>query len=221
MTVLFVVATIILFLGIDWIVRRIRGETLVPLLASPQPATYPVRTPEGIFFAKSHTWLNLFPSGSVRLGIDDFVGRMLENPEITLLKKNGDAVTKGEPIMVLKENNHTLTIRSPFEGTIVGMNEELPAHPEWLKDRLFSDGWGYVIKPKDTSILKAMLLGKEIREWVREEFSRLRDVFAGIGAEGTPLPAFLQDGGPPVATAMKQMDDRIWKTFEQTFLSVE
>lgn len=221
MTVLFVIATIILFLIIDWIVRRVRGESLVPVQSPSRPVGYPVRIPDGIFFAKSHTWLNLFPSGSVRLGIDDFVGRILEKPEITLLKKPGEEVAKGDPLILIKEGGHSLTIRAPFAGTVVGLNEQLPLHPEWLKDRLFSDGWSYIMKPKDLKTVKTMLLGTETREWIKEEFQRLRDIFAGVSDTRAPIPAFLQDGGPPIAAAMKHMDDRVWKEFERRFLEVE
>lgn len=197
MTVLFVIATIILFLTIDWVVRRLHGERLVPVHPPVRAESYPVRIPDGIFFAKSHTWLNLFPSGSVCLGIDDFLGRILENPEISLLKKVGEQVARGEPLILLKEGGHFLTVRAPFAGTVVGLNDALPSHPEWLKEQLFSDGWSYVIKPKDVSALKTMLLGSETREWIKEEFRRLRDVFADVMGQNAPTPAFLQDGGPP------------------------
>lgn len=220
MTVLFVVATIIVFLGIDVIVRRVREQRAVHV-AAPQPQVYvaPIRMPDGIFFARSHTWLNLFPSGKVRLGVDDFINRLFENPEITLLKKTGEWVQKGEPILVLQEGEHALTIRSPFKGYIIGFNEQLKEHPEFLKNALFSDGWAYTLMPERPSELRQMLLGEETRRWIADEFGRLRDVFAGVKAD--VVPALLQDGGPPVAGAMKQMPDNVWKQFEQEFLQVQ
>lgn len=219
MTVLFVVATIIVFLGIDVIVRRVREQRAVHV-AAPQPQVYvaPIRMPDGIFFARSHTWLNLFPSGKVRLGVDDFINRLFENPEITLLKKTGEWVQKGEPILVLQEGEHALTIRSPFKGYIIGFNEQLKEHPEFLTNALFSDGWAYTLMPERPSELRQMLLGEETRRWIADEFGRLRDVFAGVKAD--VVPALLQDGGPPVAGAMKQMPDNVWKQFEQEFLQV-
>ncbi len=219
MTVLFVVATIIVFLGVDVIVRRVRERRAVQVV-TPQAQVYvaPIRTPGGIFFARSHTWMNLFPSGKVRLGIDDFINRLLENPEVTLLKKTGEVVQKGEPILLLQEGEHTLTIRSPFKGCVVGCNEQLKDHPEFLKKALFSDGWAYTLLPEKPSEMRQMLLGEETRSWISDEFARLRDVFAGVQAD--VVPALLQDGGPPVAGAMKQMPDNVWKQFEQEFLQV-
>jgi glycine cleavage system H lipoate-binding protein len=220
MTVLFVVATILLFLGIDWAVRRARGERFVPVASPVRTAGYPVRTPGGIFFAKSHTWLNLFPTGSVRLGVDDFVARMLENPEVIFLKMPGETVRKGEPLFLLRENDHTLTIRGPIEGAVTAFNADLPHNVSWLKEKLFSHGWSYVIKPKHSTDLKGFLLGTETKTWIREEFARLRDVFAGASSQEI-APAYLQDGGPPIAGIMKNMDDRVWEEFDKTFLEVK
>ncbi len=221
MTVLFVVATIVFFLTLEWITRRVKERKAATVRQPELSMPYPIRVPEGIFFTKSHTWLNLFPSGKVRLGIDDFVGRMLDNPEIILLKKNGEAIARGEPLLTMKENEHLLTVRSPIDGDIESINEQLSGHPELLKELLFSDGWAYTIRPKKFSEIKGLLLGTETREWMRSEFARLRDFFAGIGRTNHLAPALLQDGGPPMAGIMKTMDDSVWQDFEHEFLTID
>lgn len=221
MTILFVVVTLVVFLTIDVVVRRARVKRGVqPAMAIPVPQvpTYPVRTPDGVFFARSHTWLNLFPSGKVRLGVDDFVGRLLDTPQVDYLKGVGDSLQAGDPLFTLSEGGHTLTIRAPMGGMIVGVNNELPKNPELLKERLFSDGWAYDIRPRYPSELRHMLLGDETRKWIAGEFRRLRDVFAGVTANGELVPALLQDGGPPVACALKRMTGDVWERFERAFL---
>ncbi len=228
MTVLFLIITIILFVGIDWIVRSLKAGRAMPLAPiaprAVQPGlqtAMPVRTPQGIFFARSHTWLNLFPSGKVRLGLDDFVGRMLDRPEIIFLKREGEHVKRGEPILVLLEGSRSLTVRAPLDGVVLTRNEELARNPSLLKEHLFSDGWAYAMKPDRPVDLREMLFGEETRTWMREEFRRLRDVFAGVGTDEKVVPALLQDGGAPVADALKQMDEQVWKRFEESFLSIQ
>jgi glycine cleavage system H protein len=221
MTVLFLVVTIVVFLTIDAVVRRARAKRGVqPAMAFPVPKaqTYPVRIPDGIFFARSHTWLNLFPSGKVRLGVDDFVGRLLEKPVMTFLKAIGESVKKGEPILVLKEGDRSLTIRAPMDGRILARNDAMEHRPELLKEMLFTDGWAYTIKLQHPSELRQMLIGEETRKWISGEFRRLRDVFAGVTANGDLVPALLQDGGPPVAGVMKQLSKDVWQRFEDEFL---
>ena len=223
MTVLFVIATIILFLAADWLLERRKareGRAAAIPAVRPTADSYPVRVPDGIFFAPSHTWLNLYPSGTLRLGIDDFIARLVGHPEIILLKNAGDQVAKGDPIMLIKEDDHLLTVRSPLSGEILEVNEALPRNPTYLKERLFGDGWGYSIKPVAMSDLKQMMLGSESRSWVRGEFGRLRNYFASLSTDGRLQPAYLQDGGTPAAGVLGGMDDQAWQGFEQEFLQV-
>jgi glycine cleavage system H lipoate-binding protein len=223
MTVLFVVVTIIVFLTLEALVRHARarrGVQAAVTMHAPPVQTYPVRIPEGIFFARSHTWLSLFPSGKVRLGVDDFVGRLLEDPEVVLLKSAGAEVRKGDPILMLKEGDRSLTIRAPMDGEILDVNDSIRTRPELLKERLFTDGWAYMVRPRRPSELRQMLLGEETSKWIGGEFRRLRDVFAGIGDRSSLVPALLQDGGPPIAGAMQQMNEEVWERFENEFLQV-
>ncbi|MBM4160160.1 MAG: hypothetical protein FJ217_03575 [Ignavibacteria bacterium] len=224
MTVLFVVITIVVFLAIDAVVRAVRARRGIQpavAVAGRQLRTYPVRIPDGIFFARSHTWLTLFPSGKVRLGLDDFVGRLLENPDVCYLKAVGDSVKKGEPILQVKEGDRSLTIRAPMDGEILARNDAMRRLPGLLKEMLFTDGWAYTMRPDRPSDLTKMLLGHETRTWIADEFRRLRDLFAGGGRNPDLVPALLQDGGAPVAGALKQMDQEVWRRFEQEFLEIE
>ena len=107
-----------------------------------------------------------------------------------------------------------------MDGRIVGVNEKLPQNPSLLKENLFSDGWAYTIQPEKPSELRQMLLGEETRRWIPEEFRRLRDVFAAVPSQDNLVPALLQDGGPPVAGALKYMGDEVWNDFDEKFLSV-
>ena len=218
MTVLFVIATILFFLALDWLVRKFRGAPEI----SPQPAAlqlhYPMRIPQGIFFAKTHTWLHLLPSGTLRVGIDDFVGRLFEKPELTLLRKSGEEIRAGEPIFALASGGRKILVRSPIDGRVLQANTELAGSPENLKERLFSDGWGYVILPKRVNQLREMLLGSETREWIRGEFRRLVDFLAGATASPAGQPAFLQDGGLPVPGILQKMDAAAWEKFDHDFL---
>ena len=220
MTVLLIIATILFFLTLDWAVRRGKEPKRVPAMSGRETAL-PVRIPGGIFFARNHTWLNLFPSGKVRLGIDDFIGRLLDRPSVVFLKQEGESIARGEPIIQLKQNGHHFTVRSPLSGTVLAQNEELRTHPEKMKEMLFSDGWAYTVQPTNTTELRRCLFGAESGEWIRKEFGRLRDVLAGVADGGHASPVLLQDGGVPVAGFMKEAPQQLWDAIEQTFLIEE
>ena len=222
MTVILVATTILFFLALDYLVLGRKARESVAAAHNARIANGPVngRLPGGVFFAPSHTWLNLFPSGKVQLGVDDFVSRLMENPSVALLKNAGDPVAKGEPILRLESRGHALTVRSPIDGQIVSPNAHLTKYPQLMRESLFSDGWAYTVRPTRPADLKELLLGEESRGWLRDEFARLRDLFAGVGNEGVLSPAMLQDGGPPVAGAMQEMDEAVWQRFEAEFLNV-
>jgi glycine cleavage system H protein len=216
MTVLLFITTIALFLTIDYFVRRNKKTILA---AQPIPVrTVHMRTPAGIFFTKSHTWLSLFPSGKVQLGIDDFVARMFNRPEIEMLKSNGDTIKKGDAILRLKQDEKEVIVRSPIEGVIERANMQLSKKPELLTEALFSEGWAYTITPSRTNDLRAFYLGNDTRVWLKEEMGRLRDFFAHMSA---PVPVYLQDGGDIAPGVFKNLNKEQWKQFENQFLRVD
>jgi glycine cleavage system H protein len=222
MTVLFFISTVLLFLGIDWLVQRSKEKRA----ALPVPVRRPakelsVRLPDGIFFAPSHTWLNLFPSGKVRLGVDDFISGLLNKPAVKLLRSAGEKIAKGDPLLELTSDGHHLTVRAPIDCEILSVNSSLGSDPGLLEEGLFSDGWAYMIKPSRNTDLKELLLGAETGRWIRTEFQRLKDLLAGSTAGAEAQPAYLQEGGPPIAGVLDGMDDAVWQKLDSEFLAVQ
>jgi glycine cleavage system H protein len=216
MTVLLFISTIVVFLTIDYFVRR--NKALVAVAQPVIQKAIPMRTPAGIFFTKSHTWLSLFPSGKVQLGIDDFLARMFSKPNIVMLKSNADQVKKGEPILRLTEGRNEVIVRSPIDGVVDNVNEMLASKPSLLSEALFSEGWAYTIQPSRTNDLRAFYLGEDTRVWLREEMGRLRDFFAHLA---TPAPAFMQDGGLPAGGIMDNLNPEQCRKFENEFLRID
>ena len=215
MTVIFFVAMIITFLAVDYFVQRRKRPVAV---ASPvRLSGDPLYLPPGVFFSPSHTWLTLFPSGKVRVGIDNFVIRMMKNPELVLLRKPGTSVKKGEPILQLKDSTRTMTAHSPIDGEVLELNE----HPEISSQNLFSGGWAYTMKPKRSADLTSLLLGEQSHAWIQHEFGRLRDFMAGFSNAGEPVPVLMQDGGIAAEGILDTFSDAQVEQFQQQFLSVE
>ena len=212
MTVLFVVLTIALFLVLDWLLHRGEEPAKVPV------RTATVRVPGGVFFAPSHTWLNLFPSGRAWLGVDDFVLRLLDHPRVKFLAPEGARVGRGEPVLALEDRERRLVVKSPLDARVVHRNEALGRDAGLDPTMPFDDGWALELEPEKPRDLKSLLLGDETREWMREEHRRLRDLFASAGPQTSPV--MLQDGGTPVPGALRGVDDETWNRFEREFLDV-
>ena len=215
MTVLLFVATIVTFVGIDYLVRRSKGESTVT-----ETTTRPVaalRFPEGVFFSKTHTWLNLFPSGIVQLGVDDFVKRMFANPQVTLLKSEGESVSKGESIIRMEEGGNAFFVHSPIEGRITRLNTRSAAT---VHEDHFVQGWAYAIEPKGgASELRNFFLGAETRTWIKSEFARLRDFIASASSPAEYASVCLQDGGEPMPGILNTISPKACIDFEKQFLA--
>ena len=218
MTVLLFVTLIIIFLSVDYV--RQRKHKLVPVVHETQTSSDPLRVPPGVFFAPSHTWMTLFPSGKVRIGVDDFVLRMMKNPELVLLKKAGSSVRKGEPLLQIKDASRTMTACSPIDAEVVELNSTIRENPQSLRESLFSNGWAYTMKPEKSSELTRMLLGEQSHAWIQQEFGRLRDFIAGFSTEGSLVPVLMQDGGLTAEGILDSFSTAQVAQFEQNFLHV-
>jgi len=224
MTVIFLIVSILFFLSIDWLYRHWKKNKSLsiasPILKDSSHTSFPIRIPEGIFFTKSHTWLNLYPSGKVQIGVDDLLSLALRQPHVSLLKRVGNIIKRGEPILEFTYNNNRLTIQSPIEGKILSVNDKLVHNPKLLKDAPFNDGWAYTIKPNKLADLKHFMIGSDIRQWMVDELNKLRDFVAGLGKNMQSKTLILQDGGFPMGGFLEMMDTDRWKLFEQNFLTV-
>jgi glycine cleavage system H protein len=219
MTVLLFLAMIITFLGIDVLVQR--KKKTAPAAVQTQRAPLPLRVPSGIFFAPSHSWLRLFPSGNVRVGADDFILHMMKNPNVSFLKAPGSFAKKGEALFQLSEGSKTLTVHSPIDGEVIALNEDVQQHPEKMKEELFSNGWAYTMKPHRASDLTQFFLGDRSWAWLQQEIGRLRDFIAESTQIGSPVPVLLQDGGTPVEGLLNDFSPEQCERFEQQFLNIQ
>lgn len=225
MTILLLILTVLIFLGIDVYARRGKAAVSDASPAPIRPAVHPpaFRFPDGIYFSKTHTWMALDESGGVRLGVDDFATRMFLRPHLTLLKKEGEAVEPGDAIIRLEEDGRALVLRAPIAGRIERCNPSSAlASAEAPAESAFARRWAYRITPSaGASVVRGFLLGAEMRQWMNAELARLRDFLAALHAgEAGASPALLQqDGGEPMSGLLTSLDREACRRIEQEFFS--
>jgi glycine cleavage system H lipoate-binding protein len=180
-----------------------------------------IEAPAGLFFDKSHTWAFMEPNGIVRIGIDDFLQHVTGPLTRIKLKKPGDKVRKGEPVMTLIRNGKHLEIKSPVSGIIREENLLLMTDSSLVNRSPYGKGWIYQIEPtnwmRETQL---MLMSDKYREWVRSEFTRLKDFLANALKAYTPEPAaiVLQDGGELKDNVLAELGPEIWEEFQTQFI---
>lgn len=152
-----------------------------------------INIPDGLFYDKTHSWAFMEKDGIVITGIDDFLQSVTGPLNRVQMKEPGTTVKKGEKILSVMHNGKHLDIYSPVTGTIKEHNRSLAGNPSLLNSSPYSEGWVYKIEAgKWLSDLQFLVPGKKYGEWIKGEFSRLKESIPVFYKEGQ---AILQDGG--------------------------
>lgn len=210
MIALLVLTTLVVFVAVDLALRLGRSSATTPDI---QPAR-PMRphTSPGLFTDSGHTWTELLPSGRVRVGIDDFVGRAAGMVDRILPRQEGERVRRGEPLVIVERGNCRLTVPAPLSGVIESSDDRLDAGGGVPSDRCLC-----TMKP--TSLgqeLRGLRIDQGARQWLDAEVQRLA---AWAGAAAAPVAgATLQDGGEPVEGLLQHLQSSAWQDFERCFL---
>ncbi len=180
-----------------------------------------IRIPKGLYFDKSHTWSFLEKDGRIRIGIDDFLQHITGIITNIKLKEAGDYVRRGEKILTLVRNGKQLNIYSPISGTIVGNNVSLNKDSSSVNKSPFDEGWIYLIEPVNWEReIQFMFMSEKYRDWIREEFSRLKDFLSNLLNSERPAYANLiyQDGGELTDNVLADLDPESWEDFQIHFI---
>ncbi|MDM7914695.1 MAG: hypothetical protein QUU85_05435 [Candidatus Eisenbacteria bacterium] len=201
MVPLFVLGTILFFLGVDAIVvaSRKRKAALAPVAAPVRELPGPRRMPAGMFLHPSHVWLTVAADGRVHVGLDELAERLFGPIDEVRFAAEGSRIERGQTLPSVVIGNQEIPISSPVSGVLLETQRpeggsDLPDPSRWL------------------CTLKAERLGEEIRPlriaedataWLAAEFARLRESLHGLRAE---VAAALPDGGEPAHGLLRALD---------------
>ena len=133
--------------------------------------------PAGIFISQNHTWVNIEMNGTARVGLDDFVRKIIKNideVELPTLNKN---IKKGELLFSIKHNSHTINISSPISGKVTLLNTEHVEHPEWIASKPFELSWMCCIDPSNLpEELHSLKIGVDSINWYRGEIDKYSEI---------------------------------------------
>ena len=176
--------------------------------------------PKGLYFDKTHTWAFMKKDGEVKLGIDDFLQHVTGPLTRVSLLNAGERIQKGGRLVTLIQKGKQLTIYSPITGTIKEHNKNLEIHSSLLNSAPFTEGWIYAIEPTNWSLeIQFMDMAEKYKNWLKTEYSRLKDFFAN--AVRIHAPAFvmvLQDGGVLRDGILSDLGPEVWEDFQIKFI---
>ncbi|MFN8239708.1 MAG: hypothetical protein U0X39_03035 [Bacteroidales bacterium] len=181
-----------------------------------------ILSPAGLYFDKSHMWAFMERDGIVRLGVDDFLQHVTGNITRVIMKEPGEYVRRGEKIVTIVQDGKQLNLYSPVTGTIKSQNTDLYIDSTLVNSSPYTDGWLYLVEPGNWAReIQFMLMADRFREWITDEFSRLRDFFARTLRSYEPAYAqvILQDGGELTDNVLSGFGPEIWEEFQTNFIN--
>ncbi len=177
--------------------------------------------PRGIYFDKTHTWAFMEKDGNVKIGIDDFLQHITGKLNRIIMKVPGEKVRKGEKIMTIIRDGKQLTIYAPISGIIKEQNLELVTDSSKMNSSPYSEGWVYLIEPKNWEReIQFMFMGEKYKEWLKEEFTRLKEFFTASVKSNSSVYAhiILQDGGELTDNILAELGPEVWEDFQNKFI---
>ncbi|MBC8004731.1 MAG: hypothetical protein H7X84_04590 [Verrucomicrobia bacterium] len=181
-----------------------------------------VLAPKGIYFDKTHTWAFMETDGNVKIGIDDFLQHVTGTLTRIVMKEPGERIRKGEKILTIVREGKQLNIYAPLSGTIRQQNTSLIADSSLINTSPYAEGWVYLIEPANWAReIRFLFMGERYKEWLEDEFSRLKDFFAAsMKSRGQHQPQMiLQDGGELTDHVLADMEPEVWEDFQIKFIN--
>ncbi|MGD0583461.1 MAG: hypothetical protein ABR974_11000 [Bacteroidales bacterium] len=193
-----------------------RSEKEIPVLNENT-----VTAPGGLFFDRSHTWAFMERDGLVRLGIDDFLQHVTGTITGIMLREPGEYIRRGEKLLTIIRDGKQLNLYAPVTGIIRSQNTDLYLDSSIINSSPYYDGWIYLIEPKNwLKEIQMMYVTERFREWIRDEFMRLRDFVATTLKSHYPSYSqlVLQDGGELTDNLLEKMGPEVWEDFQTSFI---
>lgn len=169
--------------------------------------------PQGYYFHRGHTWVKIEEDNSVRIGIDDFALRLLGPLSSIDAPLMGKKITHDEASILVKREEHSVTMLSPVSGVIMAINPELRENGSMANNSPYSDGWVIKVQPDDLrEDLKYLMINQETDKFIKEEVGILHDIVEEVSG---PLAA---DGGYFTNDIFGNMPELGWDRLTELFL---
>ncbi|MCF7803141.1 MAG: hypothetical protein K9N46_12560 [Candidatus Marinimicrobia bacterium] len=218
MVVIFVAATIIALLAIDYFFihpKRVQkaeemsiGE-LIPLSKTLRDI------PAGVFLQPTFTWTRVKEDGTLVLGLHPLILGLIGPPYEIELLQDKEYVEKGDPLLRVIKDGRQVTIASPVAGEVMKYNQALLGETDWENLNM---SWLYRIKPQNISAeLNNWQYSEDAGQWMNQRFQDVKSfVFDKLAP--TDVGMTMADGGDMPVGILSKLDDQQWNEFKDQFL---
>jgi glycine cleavage system H protein len=230
MTVILVLLTFVGFLLIDHFYSKYKGVQPVLATAAARDAARPAtetaariqpslvngfKVPDNVRYHPGHTWALSESPNLVRVGMDDFAGKLAGKIESINLPQRGQWIRQGQKIWSIQRDGQKVDMVSPIEGSVSDINDAVVSNPNLARQDPYGEGWMVTVQAPDAKTNFRNLLGGLLaKSWVEEAAMRLQGRIPAMAG------ALMQDGGEAVDDLTAAMPDAEWaKVTKEFFLS--
>jgi len=170
--------------------------------------------PDNVRFHPGHMWALAESPELIRIGADDLAAKVAGDITTIDIPERGQWIRQGQKIVALRHDGRAVTLVSPIEGTVVGVNEAALIDPKRVRKDPYGDGWLLTINAPDAPTNFRNLLGGSVaRRWMEEAAGTLRRLTpAAVGAVA-------YDGGLALDSAVGNIPaDQFRKLEKELFL---
>lgn len=169
---------------------------------------------EDRYYHSGHTWAQPLTGGRVRIGIDDFSGKIFGKPDRLDLPGHGEILRKDRSGWLMTRRGKRAGFAAPVTGKVFAVNQRAMEDPEIMLEDPYREGWLLVldpplVRPRD---LESLYRGNGTARWMEEEYRKLLEL---LGPEYEQLAA---TGGFPIKDLFGHYPEIGWERLVSTFL---
>jgi glycine cleavage system H protein len=175
---------------------------------------------ESLFYHPGHTWIKVEKADEVRVGLDYFLGSIIEKIKVVVLPLSGRRVVQGETLCSIIHEEGILHIVFPVSGFILSVNPRLKDHPELITRDPLRDGFLLTLKPKNFQRdQKRLFCGEAALSWYRKEWERFKTaVISELHHGHEEVGMTMQDGEIRLRDIKKLIDPERYIQLVNAFL---
>jgi glycine cleavage system H lipoate-binding protein len=165
------------------------------------------------FYHFGHSWVDMEPFRRARIGMDDFISKVLGPADEINLPPVGTLIKRGEIGCILTRNKKKAPMQSPVSGAVYAVNDKVGKNPELAHDDPFHEGWLYILDAENLEPeLAGLYSGQESFQWMEKESQNLYKL------TGPRYEKLAATGGEPVDDFYGHFPEMDWDLLVKTFL---
>ncbi|RLB40497.1 MAG: hypothetical protein DRH12_09950 [Deltaproteobacteria bacterium] len=169
--------------------------------------------PQGFYLYEGHSWAKVEENPSVRIGIDDFVAKVLGPFDRIECPLMGKKVEQGKAAIKIMHGEKQAHVLSPVTGIVTSINPQVRNLPELANDAPYGEGW--IMTVHSSTIrdnLKHLFINEESRNFISKEAKRYLELIEDV------IGPLSTDGGLPVNGILGTIPRLGWERLCRLFL---